>query len=67
MDAIIDDFAVRAKRYLAEMKVRRVFPSKDALDRLQTLDIPLQDDPVAPADVLDLTAVAPPPLSRELQ
>jgi glutamate/tyrosine decarboxylase-like PLP-dependent enzyme len=54
MDAIIDDFAVRAKRYLAEMKVRRVFPSKDALDRLQTLDIPLQDDPVAPADVLAL-------------
>ncbi len=67
MDAIIDDFAVRAKRYLAEMKTRRVFPSKEALDRLQMLDVPLQDDSVAPADVLALPAAAPLPLSCELQ
>ncbi|RPH50745.1 MAG: aspartate aminotransferase family protein [Desulfobacteraceae bacterium] len=54
MDAIIDDFAVRAKRYLVEMNNRKVFPSKEALTRLQRLDMPLQDDPVAPADVLAL-------------
>jgi len=52
MDAIIDDFAVRAKRYVSEMTSRGVFPSKDALDRLRALDVPLQDGPVAPADVL---------------
>ena len=52
MEVIIDDFAKRAKRYVAEVKDRRVFPSQEALARIKTLDVPLQDDPVSAADVL---------------
>ena len=54
MDNIVDEFATRAHRYIAEVKDRRVFPSQDALDRLCALDFPLQDNPIDPLQVLAL-------------
>ena len=51
---IIDAFAARANRYVRELTDRRVFPSQEAIDRLGMLDVPLQDDPVDPEQVLSL-------------
>lgn len=54
MHDIFDDFAQRAKRYVSEAKDREVFPPRDAIERLRTLDVPLQDASVHPSDVLAL-------------
>ena len=32
METMIDDFAKRAKRYVADVKDRRVFPPREAID-----------------------------------
>jgi len=52
MEDLFDGFALRAKRYAEGLQDRRVFPSSDALKGLRTLDIPLQDDPLPPGEVL---------------
>lgn len=52
IENIIDEFVVRASRYLRDVKKRKVFPSKDAIDGLSMLDIPLQENPIDPAQVL---------------
>src|SRR5688572_12249770 len=50
---LLADVAERATRYLSEIDERRVFPTRDALAALSAFDIPLQDQPIAPADVVD--------------
>ena len=52
MQDIIDDFSIRAKEYFRTIETRRVFPQEDAIEALKTLDVPLQDDPTAPAEVI---------------
>lgn len=49
---LFDEFALRAKSYEEGLQSRRVFPPTDALKRLRTLDVPLQDDPLSPEEVL---------------
>jgi glutamate/tyrosine decarboxylase-like PLP-dependent enzyme len=51
---ILDDFSMRAKRYLASLESETVFPSRAALDKLKSLDRALQDDPMDPCEVLAL-------------
>lgn len=52
MDELLNDAAHRAGRYLRELPERPVFPSRDAIGRLKLLDVPLQDEPLAPERVL---------------
>lgn len=54
MENLIDEFSLRAKRYAAALQGRRVFPSAEAIEKLGSLDVPLQDDPLPPARVLSL-------------
>jgi len=54
MENLIDEFAHRAKRYAKNLQSRQVFPSAGALEKLRTLDIPLQDNPLSPVEVLSL-------------
>lgn len=51
---LLDNFAQRAKNYLAGNDDQRVFPSEESITRLKELDTPLQSAPVDPADVLNL-------------
>src|SRR6266480_3009442 len=44
--------AERAARYLEDLETRCVAPSKDAIARLASLDIPLPNDPTSPEAVL---------------
>lgn len=52
MENLFDEFALRAKRYAEGLQCRRVFPSADALKRLRILDVPLQENPLSPEEVL---------------
>jgi len=52
MEEIIDEFAKRAKRYLAEIRTRNVFPSNEALEEIRSFDVPLQNNPISPKEVL---------------
>jgi len=52
MDALLQDAAFRAARYLDDLPARRVAPSQVAIDRLRTLDEPLPEHPQAPLGVL---------------
>jgi len=51
---LIDDFAKRAKNYLAGNENERIFPNKESLARLKELDTPLQSESVNPSEVLAL-------------
>lgn len=52
MDALIEDAARRAARYLHTLDERRVFPATQDLERLRELSHPLQGPPIVPRDVL---------------
>lgn len=52
MNALIDDFSARAKKYLESIGDRNVFPSHEALENLKSFDKPLQAEPVDPVRVL---------------
>lgn len=52
MDDLLDDAARRARRYLATLDDRPVFPPAAARDALSAFDVPLPDAPLAPRDVL---------------
>jgi glutamate/tyrosine decarboxylase-like PLP-dependent enzyme len=52
MDDLLLDVARRASQYVEGVGARRVSPSPEALDDLKRLDLPLQDLPMEPSDVL---------------
>ncbi|HJQ10537.1 MAG TPA: pyridoxal-dependent decarboxylase [Gemmatimonadaceae bacterium] len=59
--SVLDDVAERAKRYLTTIGERRVAPTRDAVAGLAELDVPLQDRPIAPEDVVaELDRIAEP-------
>jgi glutamate/tyrosine decarboxylase-like PLP-dependent enzyme len=51
--SVLDDVAERAKRYLRTIDERRVAPTREAVAGLAELDVPLQDQPIAPEDVVE--------------
>jgi glutamate/tyrosine decarboxylase-like PLP-dependent enzyme len=53
LPALLTDATQRATRYLEALPERRVSPSPAALDDLAGFSIPLQDEPLEPAAVLD--------------
>jgi glutamate/tyrosine decarboxylase-like PLP-dependent enzyme len=52
MEELLFGLTNRATRYTDSLPKRGVSPSQEALERLKTLDVPLQDDPIDPARVL---------------
>src|SRR6476469_2720629 len=59
--SVLDDVTERAKRYLGSVAERRVAPTRDAVSGLSALDVPLQDRPIAPKDVVaELDRIAEP-------
>lgn len=50
---LLTDVAERATRYLTAIDERRVFPTRGEIAALRAFDIPLQDHPIAPADVVE--------------
>jgi len=52
VDALLQDAYERASRYLTGLNERGVAPSPEALSYLAELNIPLQDEPLNPLDVL---------------
>jgi glutamate/tyrosine decarboxylase-like PLP-dependent enzyme len=50
---ILADVARRSQRYLATLDQRGVAPTPEALAALGSLDVPLQDEPKTPAEVVD--------------
>jgi len=52
MQDLIEDTARRAIRYLEGLKERSVAPPPEAVERLKSLDVPLQEEPIAEAEVL---------------
>src|SRR5574340_385754 len=52
MEEFLADTARRASAYLHGLAERDVIPSPQAVDGLQRLEIPLQDEPLAPDRVL---------------
>jgi len=50
---LLADVAERATRYLSEIDERRVFPRREALAALSAFDVPLQEHPIPPAEVVD--------------
>ncbi len=59
--SVLGDVAERAKRYLATIGERRVAPTREAVAGLAALDVPLQDRPIAPEDVVaELARIAEP-------
>jgi len=52
MEKLLDEFAARARRYSDGLRNRRVYPSAEALRGLSALDVPLQDAPLEPLEVL---------------
>jgi len=51
MKEIIDNFSSIAKKYFDEIETRNVFPSREAIDNLKKLDVPLQETSINPAQV----------------
>jgi glutamate/tyrosine decarboxylase-like PLP-dependent enzyme len=51
---ILEDFVSKASRYITDAPERSVFPSKEDIAGLQALDLPLQDAPMDPVEVLSL-------------
>jgi len=61
MDKLIFEAASRASDYIAGLESRGVAPTPEAVERLKLLDIPLQDAPVEPLEVLrELDEIASP-------
>jgi glutamate/tyrosine decarboxylase-like PLP-dependent enzyme len=52
MESLLHDVARRAARYVQGLPHRRVSPSAEAIKGLKQLDVPLQDEPLEPAQVL---------------
>lgn len=53
MDDLIMDAAKRALRYVEGLSDRKPYPSKEAIEHLQELDQPLQDESTDPFEVLE--------------
>jgi glutamate/tyrosine decarboxylase-like PLP-dependent enzyme len=51
---LLDDFSERAKKYLSARDRASVYPPHSAIQSLQSLDAPLQDDPMDASDILSL-------------
>jgi glutamate/tyrosine decarboxylase-like PLP-dependent enzyme len=51
---LLDDFASRAKKYFAEKDDQPVYPHPSAIEALQHLNSPLQEEPIDAATVLAL-------------
>lgn len=51
--SVLDDVAERAKRYLMSVDQRRVAPTREAVAGLSALDVPLQNLPIPPEEVVD--------------
>src|SRR2546423_12360155 len=59
--SVLDDVAERARRYLASVNERRVAPTREAVAGLAALDVPLQDHPIPPGEVVaELDRIAEP-------
>ena len=54
MDDLLIDTARRASQYLIGLRERRVFPSPEALTAMSALGGDFADDPIDPAQLLDL-------------
>lgn len=52
MENLLFDVINRGNRYIQGLAERRVSPSIEAVQRLELLDVPLQDEPLEPARVL---------------
>src|SRR3954466_722551 len=50
---LLVDVAERSRRYLDGIGDRRVAPTREALVALPALDVPLQDDPLSPSQVIE--------------
>ncbi|MDM8549722.1 aminotransferase class V-fold PLP-dependent enzyme [Desulfobacterales bacterium HSG2] len=53
MDKMIDAFSEKAKRYLKSVDSRKVFPAPEDVEKMKFLDMPLQDHPVEPLEVIN--------------
>ena len=51
--SVLDDVAERAKRYLTTIGDRRVAPTREAVAGLAAFDIPLQDESIAPENIVE--------------
>ena len=51
--SVLDDVAARAKSYLSGIGQRRVAPTREAVAGLKELDVPLQDRPIPPEQVVE--------------
>ena len=61
LDSLLKDVASRSARFLADIETRSVSPSPEAVAGLKKFDIPLQSDPIDPANVLaELDAIGSP-------
>ena len=61
MEDLFLDVAKRANRYVEGVAGRSVSPTSQAIERLTLLDVPLQNEPIAPAKVLaELDAIGSP-------
>ncbi|MEA3375192.1 MAG: hypothetical protein U9R72_03200 [Chloroflexota bacterium] len=54
MNDLMMDAARRGVRYVKSLTTRKLYPSSEAIERLQELDRPLQDDPADPLEVLEI-------------
>ncbi|MGD2177627.1 MAG: aminotransferase class V-fold PLP-dependent enzyme [Anaerolineae bacterium] len=54
MNDLMMDAARRGVQYLQSLNTRKLYPSSEALECLQELDQPLQDESVDPFEVLDI-------------
>jgi glutamate/tyrosine decarboxylase-like PLP-dependent enzyme len=52
LDDLLRDVSQRGNEYVESMAERRVSPAPAALERLKELNVPLQDEPMTPSDVL---------------
>src|SRR5687768_18159024 len=50
---LLADVAERATRYLSQIDERRVWPLRDALAALSAFDVPLQEHPISPEEIVD--------------
>ena len=53
MEKLIDTFSEKAKQYLESISSREVYPSPEHIKNLKAFDIPLQNNPIEPLEVLN--------------
>ncbi len=53
MDKIIDAFSEKAKDYLKCINRRKVFPEMKDIEKMKVLDVPLQEHPIEPVEVIN--------------